>query len=75
MDPSVGARHGIGRVRVVDPDGASLGSQTQAFFVLSPRAPLGHSRGWFELFALPRPWFLTTEGVELCRLPQSLGLE
>ena len=29
VDPGVGARRGIGRVRVVDPDGASLGLQTQ----------------------------------------------
>ena len=56
-------------------DGASSGLQTQAFCVLSPRAPVGHSRGRRELCALPHPRFLTTGGAEFCRLSRSLGLE
>ena len=42
-DPSVGARRGIRRVEVVDPDGVSLGSQTQAFLVCSQSVA-----GWGE---------------------------
>ena len=53
---------------LVDLDGASSGSQTQVFCVLSPQAPLGFSRGQFELCALPHPQFLTTGGAEFYRL-------
>ena len=71
-------------MELADPDGVSLGSQTQAFGVLSrhsrgmgrvrgsrprrfgclePPSPVGLGRGRFEFSALPRPRFLTTEGL------------
>ena len=53
--------------------GASLGSQTQAFGVLSPQASLGFGRGRFELCALPVLSFSQLEGLSFIPSPIHSG--
>ena len=74
MDPSCAAEAvlGIERDELANP---SVGRSRGSFRCLEPLSPVGLGRGRFEFCALPYPWFLTTRGAELCRLPRSLRLE
>jgi len=71
-DPGVGARHGTGRVGVMD---LACSRSLSLAFVLSPRALSGLHEGRCEYCALPHPRFLTTGGAKFRRLSRSLGLE
>ena len=53
-DPGIGARHGIGQVGVMDPDGASSGSQSQVVLECSRSVA-----GWGE-------FGVTNPGVLVC---------
>jgi len=70
MDPGIGARHGTGRVVVVD---LASSRSPSLVFVLSPRALLGLRRGRCELCALPHPVPHKLEGLSFVACPDCSG--
>ena len=71
VDPSIGARHGTGRVRVMDL--ASLRSLSLAF-VLSPRALSGLRRGRCEFMCIyPILGSSQPEGLSFVACPDRSG--